>query len=135
MTLYDEIEPTPIALSKIKDLPADQPVLVLSLLRMRTDLADGRAEAAWREWQAMVTPLLAEYGITRVAVGEVLHDLIGPQAKWDMAGIFWYPNPKVMWKFVSDLRVIELMAVRRKAADDVHMLILKPTPTPEGDSP
>jgi hypothetical protein len=131
MTLYDEIEPTPVALGKIKELPSDQPVIVISLLRMRTDLADGRAEAAWAEWQSKVTPLLREYGVTRVSVGQVLHDLIGTGAKWDMAGVYLYPNPKVLWKFVSDLRVIELMKVRRRAADDVNMLILRPTPVPE----
>jgi hypothetical protein len=126
MTLFDEIEPTPLQVQRIKELPADQPVLVVSLMRLRRDLADGRAEAAWREWQEAVTPILRDYAVLRIAVAEMLFDMIGARGEWDMIGAFQYPNPKVLWRFMSDERVIDLAKVRRRAAADVHMLVMKP---------
>jgi hypothetical protein len=39
-------------------------------------------------------------------------------------GTFWYPNPIVLWRFMSDERVVELLKGRRTAVDDVNMLIL-----------
>jgi hypothetical protein len=108
----------------IKSLPSDQPILVLSMMRMRHDLADGRADAAWTAYQKGILPILEEYGGRRIANASVALALVGPPGQWDILGAFWYPNPKVLWRFMSDDRVIDLMKVRRKAADDVNMLIL-----------
>lgn len=125
MGLYDEIEPTFEALQAIKTLPPDDPIIVLSLMRFRHDLADGRSDAAWRDYQNGIGPVLQEYGAKRVTNGVVALDLVGPRGQWDVVGAFWYPNPKVLWRFLSDERVIDLIKVRRKAADDVTMMILK----------
>lgn len=124
MGFFDEIEPTLAAVQGIKSLPSDEPILVISLMRMRHDLADGRADAAWAEYQTGIMTVLGEYGGRRIANASVALALIGPPGQWDVLGAFWYPNPKVLWRFMSDERVIDLMKVRRKAADDVNMLIL-----------
>jgi hypothetical protein len=124
MGLFDEIEPTMSAVQAIKALPSDTPILVISLMRMRHDLADGRADAAWTKYQAGIMPVLEEYGGRRIANASVALALVGPPNQWDILGAFWYPNPKVLWRFMSDERVIDLMKVRRTAADDVNMLIL-----------
>jgi hypothetical protein len=124
MGFFDEIEPTLSAVQGIKSLPSDQPILVISLMRMRHDLADGRADAAWSKYQDGILPVLEEYGGRRVANAAVALALIGPPNQWDIMGAFWYPSPKILWRFMSDERVIDLMKVRRTAADDVNMLIL-----------
>lgn len=125
MGLFDEIEPTYNALQAIKKLPPDDPIIVLSLLRFRHDLADGRSDAAWQLYQDGIGPILKEYGAKRVTHGVVALDLVGPKGQWDVVGAFWYPNPRVLWRFLSDGRVIDLIKIRRKAADDVTMMILK----------
>lgn len=127
MGFFDEIEPTLAAVQGIKSLPADEPILVISLMRMRHDLADGRADAAWAKYQDGILPVLAEYGGRRIVNASVALALVGPPNQWDIMGAFWYPNPKVLWRFMSDERVIDLMKVRRTAADDVNMLILHDT--------
>jgi hypothetical protein len=124
MGLFDEIEPTFNAVQAIKALPSDTPILVISLLRMRHDLADGRADAAWATYQQGIIPILEEYGGKRIVNASVAMALVGPPNQWDLMGAFWYPNPKVLWRFMSDERVIDLMTVRRTAADDVNMMIL-----------
>ena len=124
MGLFDEIEPTLSAVQGIKSLPTDVPILVISMMRMRHDLADGRADAAWGKYQAGILPILGEYGGRLVTNGRVALALVGPANQWDILGAFWYPNPKVLWRFMSDERVIDLMQLRRTAVDDVNMLIL-----------
>jgi hypothetical protein len=124
MGLFDEIEPTFNAVQAIKSLPVDIPILVISLLRMRHDLADGRADLAWDTYQQGIIPILAEYGGKRIVNATVALALVGPPNQWDLMGAFWYPGPKALWRFMSDERVIDLMKVRRQAADDVNMLIL-----------
>jgi hypothetical protein len=124
MGLFDEIEPTLNAVQGIKSLPVDTPILVVSMMRMRHDLADGRADAAWATYQNGIIPILQEYGGKRVLNASVALALVGPVGQWDLLGAFWYPGPKALWRFMSDERVIDLMKVRRTAADDVNMMIL-----------
>jgi hypothetical protein len=124
MGLFDEIEPTFDAVQAIKALPSDTPILVISLLRMRHDLADGRADVAWATYQEGIIPVLEEYGGRRVVNATVAMAFVGPANQWDLMGAFWYPNPKQLWRFMSDERTIDLLKIRRKAADDVNMLIL-----------
>jgi hypothetical protein len=124
MGLFDEIEPTFDAVQAIKSLPVDKAILVISMMRMRHDLADGRADGAWNTYQSGIIPILAEFGVKRIANASVALALIGPPGQWDRLGAFWYPNPKILWRFISDERVIELVKVRRTAVDDVNMLIL-----------
>ncbi len=124
MGYFDEIEPTLAAVQGIKSLPSDKAILVISLMRMRHDLADGRADAAWDEYQAGIIPVLSEHGGKRIVNANVALALVGPANQWDIMGAFWYPNPKILWRFMSDERTIDLMKIRRIAADDVNMLIL-----------
>jgi hypothetical protein len=124
MGYFDEIEPTLSAVQGIKSLPSDEPILVVSLMRMRHDLPDGRADTAWNIYQDGIIPVLEEYGGRRIVNGSVALALVGPPGQWDLMGAFWYPNPKILWRFMSDERVIDLMKVRRTAADDVNMLIM-----------
>lgn len=124
MALFDEIEPSFNAVQAIKALPSDQPIIVFSMLRMRSDLADGRADAAWASYQSGIIPVLEEYGGKRIANASVALALVGPPSQWDRLGAFWYPNPIALWRFMSDERVLELLKIRRHAADDVNMLIL-----------
>lgn len=124
MGFFDEIEPTLAAVQGIKALPSDKPILVISMMRMRHDLPDGRADSAWAQYQVGILPVLEEFGGRRIANASVALALVGPPNQWDLLGAFWYPGPKALWKFMSDERVIDLMKVRRQAADDVNMLIL-----------
>ncbi|GIU67033.1 hypothetical protein [Candidatus Phycosocius spiralis] len=125
MGLYDEIEPTLEAFQAIKTLPSDQPIIVLSLMRLRLDLADGRADAAWRLYQGGILPILQEFGAKRITQSPIALQLIGPRGQWDYVGAFWYPNPRILWRFLSDERVLDLIKIRRKAVDDVNMMILQ----------
>lgn len=124
MGLFDEIEPTLEALQAIKKLPPDDPIIVLSMIRFRHDLADGRSDAAWREYQDGIGPVLEEYGAKPITQGVVALDLVGPKGQWDVVGAYRYPSPKVLWRFLSDERVLDLIKLRRKAVDDVTMMIL-----------
>jgi uncharacterized protein (DUF1330 family) len=124
MGLFDEIEPTFDAVQGIKSLPSDKPILVISMMRMRHDLADGRADSAWATYQSGIIPVLEEHGGKRIVNASVALALVGAEGQWDMLGAFWYPSPKILWRFMSDERVIDLLRIRRKAADDVNMLIL-----------
>ena len=124
MGLYDEIEPTFAAVQGIKSLPADKPIFVLSMVRMRHDLADGRADAAWTAYQAAILPILEEHGGRRITNASVALALVGAPGQWDVLGVFWYPSPINLWHFMSDERMLDLLKLRRTAADDVNMLIL-----------
>ena len=124
MGFFDEIEPTFDAVQAIKALPTDDPIMVISMMRFRHDLADGQADAAWAKYQSGILPVLEEHGGRRIANASVALALVGPANQWDLLGVFWYPNPKILWRFMSDERVIDLLKIRRTAADDVNMLIL-----------
>jgi hypothetical protein len=124
MGIFDEIEPTLSAVQGIKSLPADKPLVVVSLMRLRHDLPDGRADTAWKNYQSAILPILEEYGARRIVQATVALALIGPPGQWDVMGAFWYPNPIILWRFMSDERVMELVKGRRTAVDDVNMLIL-----------
>ena len=125
MGLYDEIEPTFDAVQAIKTLPADQPIVVISFMRYRHDLADGRADAAWKSYQDGIGPILTEFGVRRVLNARVALTLVGSPGQWDIVGAFWYPSPQVLWRMMADERVLDLIKIRRRAADDVTMLILQ----------
>jgi hypothetical protein len=125
MGLFDEIEPTLEAFQAIKHLPSDRPIIVLSLLRFRHDLADGRADAAWQEYRDGILPIVLEFGAKPMAQSPVALQLVGPRGQWDYVGAFWFPNPRVLWRLMSDERVLDLLRIRRKAADDVNMMILQ----------
>ncbi|MEN9873241.1 MAG: hypothetical protein RL186_138 [Pseudomonadota bacterium] len=124
MALFDEIEPSFDAVQAIKSLPADKPIIVFSMMRMRQDLAEGRADAAWADYQSGIIPVLEEYGGRRIVNASIAFALVGQKAPWDTLGAFWYPSPIILWRFMSDERVLELLKVRRRAAEDVNMLIL-----------
>jgi hypothetical protein len=124
MGMFDEIEPTPWSVDLIKTLPEDKGLTVLSLLRFRRDLADGRSDRAWQQWQDGIVPVLKEYGCERRIDGDIAFPLIGVNGGWDVVGAFWYPGPRVLWRFMRDARTIDLVKIRRQAAEDVIMLVI-----------
>ena len=106
-------DPTRAQFDAFKDLPRDQPIEMLNLVRFR-DLAEYPSDhahagkglkgaEAYKKYGAETGPILAKVGGTILWRGTFEATLIGPtDEKWDASFIARYPNAAAFLAMVTD---------------------------------
>lgn len=81
----------------IESLPADQPVIMLNLMKFRPKSLDGDGTGwdAYLRYSKMANKLIRQRGGRIVWAGEALGTTLGPVAHgdWDYTALVFYPEP------------------------------------------
>ncbi len=124
--MQHHIDPTRAQFDAFKDLPRDQPIEMLNLLRFK-DVADYPAHHplhdtglsgadAYKNYGAETGPILNKVGGAVVWRGTFETILIGPQDEaWDACFIVRYPNSSAFLAMVTD-PAYQKAVVHRQAA-------------------
>ena len=135
MTGY--IDPTREAFQVFKDLPRDEPVQMLNLLRLRDQAAypDGRAATgaeAYRAYGKRSGPIFQRVGGQIIWRGEPKLTLIGPADEaWDLAFIAAYPSAAAFLEMVTD-PVYQSEAVPHRQAAVLDSRLIRHAPADSG---
>lgn len=139
MTAY--LNPDRARFQRFKDLPRDEPVHMLNLVRFRdrAAYADG-TEATGREAYAAysreTTPILKALGGRIVWSGQPQCMLIGPEPgtgeEWDVAFIAEYPTGQAFIDMIRDPEYQKAAMHRTAAVADSRLIRMKPNATGEG---
>jgi uncharacterized protein (DUF1330 family) len=142
MRMTDEtqghIDPTKERFALFRDLPRDEPVHMLNLVRVRAEAAypDGR-KATGREAYAAYGresgPVFRRLGGRIVWTGRPDLMLIGPEAeRWDIAFIAEYPSGQAFIDMIRDPVYREAVKHRQAAVADSRLVRMKPGAPGEG---
>jgi uncharacterized protein (DUF1330 family) len=130
------LEPTPAQLEQLASLAADQPVVMLNLLRFKEradgiDAADGITGAeAYGRYSTGVIAHLERVGGRVLFAGSALASIIGPEAaEWDLALAVEYPSPQAFLAMVSDPDYQSLHEHRAAALADTRLIACAGLPT------
>jgi uncharacterized protein (DUF1330 family) len=138
------IDPDREAWEVFKNLPRDQPIHMLNLVRLksRAEYPPGHPEhgkdisgaEAYRAYGRTIGPVFEKLGARQVWAGAPQVMLTGPQSEaWDLAFIAEYPNSQAFIDMVRDPHYREHVVPHRTAAvADSRLLRLAPL-NPGGD--
>ncbi|MBO6608203.1 DUF1330 domain-containing protein [Altererythrobacter sp.] len=137
------IDPSPANFQAFKDLPRDQPIQMLNLLRYR-DLAEYPEEhehhgngwsgrRAYQEYGKTSGPIFSRVGGSIVWRGAFQTMVTGPEDKnWDDGFVAQYPNSRAFFEMIKDPNY-QLAVVNRTAAlTDSRLMRFKPSESGEG---
>lgn len=126
------VDPTKERFALFKDLPRDEPVHMLNLVRLKPDAtyADGR-KATGREAYAAYGrdsgSVFRRLGGRIVWTGRPDLMLIGPEAeRWDIAFIAEYPSGQAFIDMIRDPIYREAVKHRQAAVADSRLVRMKP---------
>jgi uncharacterized protein (DUF1330 family) len=126
------IDPTKERFAAFKDLPQDEPVHMLNLVRLRDKAAypDGREATGRKAYQAYGResgPVFRRLGGRQVWIGRPDLTLIGPaDERWDIAFIAEYPSGAAFIAMLRDPVYREAVKHRQAAVADSRLIRLKP---------
>jgi uncharacterized protein (DUF1330 family) len=126
------IDPTKERFAAFKDLPQDEPVHMLNLVRLRDKAAypDGREATGREAYQAYGResgPVFRRLGGRQVWIGRPDLTLIGPaDERWDIAFIAEYPSGAAFIAMLRDPVYREAVKHRQAAVADSRLIRLKP---------
>lgn len=137
------VDPTREAMALFRDLPADQPIAMINLLRFRTDAAypadhveadAGRTGAeAYAVYGQAAAPPFARAGGRQLWLGRPELTLIGPADEtWDLAFIAWYPTAEAFIGMLRDPEYQRAVAHRQAAVADSRLIRCEPRSAAEG---
>jgi uncharacterized protein (DUF1330 family) len=128
------VEPTAEQIATVAALPADQPVVMLNLLRFR-DRADYSAdpalapdetisgEEAYQRYSDAAMPHIGAAGASLDYLGACHPTVIGPDGEqWDRIILVRYPNPSAFVGMVSTEEYQKLSGHRRAALVDSRLV-------------
>lgn len=130
MTGY--VDPTKDTFARFKDLPRDQPIHMLNLVKLRNQAAypDGRTATggeAYRAYARESGPVFRRLGGKQFWVGAPQIMLIGPPDEfWDLVFIAEYPTGQAFIDMLRDPVYREAVKHRQAAVEDSRLLRLKP---------
>ena len=128
------IQPTADQLAAVQALPSDRPVVMLNLLRFRSeadysgapDLAPDEpisGQDAYGLYGAAALPHLVEAGAEIVYHGSASDTVIGPQGEhWDQVVLVRYPNPAAFIAMVTAPEYQKLSGHRTAALADSRLV-------------
>lgn len=131
------IDPSREAFQIFKDLPRDEPVQMLNLLRLRDQAAypDGRQAMgveAYRAYGKHSGPIFQRVGGQIIWRGEPKLTLIGPADEaWDLAFIAAYPSAAAFLEMVTD-PVYQSQAVPHRQAAVLDSRLIRHAPADPG---
>ena len=126
------VDPTKESFGRFKDLPADQPIHMLTLVKLRASAAypDGRKASgleAYRAYGRESGPVFARLGGKQVWIGKPELTLIGPETEaWDIAFIAQYPSGAAFVAMLRDPVYREAVKHRQAAVADSRLIRLAP---------
>ncbi|MDX5392553.1 MAG: DUF1330 domain-containing protein [Pseudomonadota bacterium] len=137
------IDPDRQAWALFKDLPRDEPVHMLNLVRLNAVAAypEGHPDhgkglsglEAYRAYGRTTAHIFQRLGGRQVWVGKPQVTLTGPQDEaWDIAFIAAYPNADAFISMVRDPEYQTLVAHRTAAVADSRLIRMTPTEPGEG---
>lgn len=126
------VDPSKERFGAFKDLPRDEPIHMLNLVRVRAEAAypDGR-KATGREAYAAYGrdsgPVFRRLGGRIVWTGRPDLMLIGPESEaWDIAFIAEYPSGQAFIDMIRDPAYREAVKHRQAAVADSRLVRMKP---------
>lgn len=136
------INSTPEAYEKMQQLPTDQPIYMLNLLRFNDEAKyeEGSefakrgwtGEQAYAEYSGHSSPIARRFGGTVAFAGLPQLTLIGPgDEEWDVAFIVAYPDLASFLSFVSDSTYREHAFHRSAAIADSRLVRMAAMPVPQ----
>jgi uncharacterized protein (DUF1330 family) len=126
------VDPTKESFGRFKDLPADQPIHMLNLVKLRANAAypDGRKASgleAYRAYARDSGPVFTRLGGRQVWIGRPELTLIGPETEvWDIAFIAQYPSGAAFVAMLRDPAYREAVKHRQAAVADSRLIRLAP---------
>ena len=126
------IDPTRERFSAFKNLPQDQPIHMLNLVRLRDRAAypDGHEATGREAYQAYSResgPVFRRLGGRQVWIGRPELTLIGPEdERWDIAFIAEYPSGAAFVAMIRDPVYREAVKHRQAAVADSRLIRMRP---------
>ncbi len=123
------IFPTESQLNELKALPADEPVVMLNLLRFK-ERAGAPDEGmsgleAYARYGREAAPYLSKVG-GRMLNGAIAQQVvIGPEQEWDMVLLVEYPSAQRFLEMASDPGYLEAHVHRDAALADSRLIATK----------
>lgn len=131
------VDPDRERFALFRDLPRDQPIHMLNLIRLRDEATyDGRTVTgaeAYAAYGRESHPVTSKLGVRIVWSGTMDLMLIGPEdeEQWDICFIAEYPDAEA---FISMIRNPEYQrAVRHRTAAVLDSRLIRLTPKSQGD--
>lgn len=124
MDRFSKSEPTPEAFAGLLAIPADRPVATVTLVRIRRDQPRARLVAAVREWRAIISGILEDYGCHEPVYGRVVGTIVGPENYWDHLVVTHYPSRRALMQSAMDERIIDAIDVRRAFIEETLSLVV-----------
>jgi len=131
------VDPSREHFEAFKALPRDTPILMLNLIRLRTQAAyqDGRSATgaeAYAAYSRESGPVFKRLGGRIVWRGRPEQVLIGPlDERWDIAFIARYPNAGAFLAMVTDADYRVAVVHRQAAVDDSRLIRMGELPQAE----
>lgn len=132
------IDPDREIFARFRDLPLDQPIHMLNLIRLRAHAAyeDGRKATGLEAYQAYGResgPIFRRLGGKQIWLGRMELMLIGPQDKrWDIAFIAEYPTAQAFIDMLRDPDYRVAVKHRTAAVEDSRLIRFAPGKAGEG---
>lgn len=137
------VDPDRQAWALFKDLPREEPVHMLNLVRLKEKAAypeghpdhgrDVSGLEAYRAYGRTTAHIFKRLGGSQVWVGKPQVTLTGPQDEaWDIAFIAAYPNAAAFIAMVRDPEYQQLVAHRTAAVADSRLIRMSPLEPGEG---
>lgn len=126
------VDPTRERFQLFRDLPRDQPVHMLNLIRLHAEAVypDGRKATgleAYRAYGRESGPVFQRLGGRQVWIGRPDLTLIGPEAEtWDIAFIAAYPTGAAFVEMLRDPVYREAVKHRQAAVADSRLIRMHP---------
>ena len=131
------IDPSPVNFQAFKDLPRDEPIHMLNLLRYReqADYPDGHEHAgkgwsgrrAYEEYGKTSGPIFARVGGSIVWRGAFQTMVTGPEAEsWHDGFVAQYPNAGAFFEMIKDTDYQKAVVNRTAALADSRLVRFAP---------